>query len=172
MTRAITEMALGRAVLAFTERDPGAPFRWVPGDNPDLPSGRDGVADAVLIETIHRWDPAKLNINLREIKRLMRTGGLLRISTPNLDAAIHAYLMEWDDSQDNSRAARFNEWWRTTKSQFLFNEEELRRILMESGFVDLQSFVVGASSDPLFWDAGHADKTILVMEARKPKVSL
>ena len=99
----------------------------------------------------------------------MRAGGLLRVITPNLDAVIHAYLLDCGDSRDCSRASRFNEWRRTTNAQFVFNEEHLRRVLTEAGFVDLQHFVAGASSDPLFWDAGGADKTLLVLEARKPK---
>jgi predicted SAM-dependent methyltransferase len=103
---------------------------------------------------------------------MLRAGGLLRVSTPNLDAAVHAYLLDWGGSRTDSRAAYFNEWWRTTKAQFLFNEEELRRVFMEAGFVDLQSFVGGASSDPLFWDAGDVDNMLLVLEARKPRMSV
>jgi predicted SAM-dependent methyltransferase len=163
------DTAQARVVLAFAERDPGAAFRWMPGDKPDLSSIPDGSVDVVLIENIHGWDPAQLGSHLHEILRSMRAGGLLRVSTPHLDAVIHAYLMDWDDSRDCSRAARFNEWRRTTNAQFVFNEEDLRHVLTEAGFVDLQHFVAGASSDPLFWDARGADKTLLVLEARKPK---
>jgi predicted SAM-dependent methyltransferase len=164
------DMAQRRIALAFTEHERGAPFQWIPGDNPDLACSPDEAVDVVLIDNIHCWDPLKIGVNLRAIKRMLRAGGLLRVSTPNLDAAVHAYLLDWEGSRLESRAAYFNEWWRTTKAQFLFNEEELRRVLREAGFVDLRSFVPGASSDPLFWDAGDIDNMLLVLEARKPRM--
>jgi predicted SAM-dependent methyltransferase len=161
-------MTKGRVSLAITERDLGSSFAHLTGGKPDITSVAGGAADAVLVENVYGWTPAELADRLRGAYAAMRAGGLLRLSTPDLDAAVHLYLLGQDRGPGPSRGAIFNEWWHANGARFLFNEEDLARVVAEAGFVDARRFMAGASSDPLFWGVEDADGTLLVLEARKP----
>jgi predicted SAM-dependent methyltransferase len=164
-----SEMVKGRVSLAITERDLGSDFAHLAGGEPDLASVAGGTADAVLVENVYGWNPAELTDRLRGVYAAMRAGGLLRLSTPDLDAAVQLYLLGRDGAPGPSRGAMFNEWCRANGAWFLFNEEDLARVVAEAGFVDARRFIAGASSDPLFWGVEDADGTLLVLEARKPR---
>jgi predicted SAM-dependent methyltransferase len=82
---------------------------------------------------------------LSECWRSLRPGGILRISTPNLDRLIEDYLSgetsEWHDVgwTPATRCQMLNEGLRLWGHQFVYNEEELRRLLNETGFLQIRS---------------------------------
>ena len=159
----------GGLLFAVTSLDPGPPFRWFPDFLTHSGAGLDSCADVVLVDNIHLWDPASVSSYLRKIYVALRPGGIIRVSTPDLDAVIHRYLLGSDKSVIGSRTAEFNEWRFASSNDFFFNKAHLSLVVLDAGFVDLEHFVAGAGSIPLFW--GYEDQcgSALVLEARKKR---
>ncbi|MBI5837009.1 MAG: methyltransferase domain-containing protein [Candidatus Eisenbacteria bacterium] len=77
---------------------------------------------------------------MRECHRVLVPGGVLRVSTPDLAKMVMEYLMsrttEWRDMEWNpaTPCQMMNEGMRLWGHQFLYDEKELRAMLVEAGF--------------------------------------
>ena len=93
-----------------------------------------------FIEHIGRDQAKRL---LTECHRVLRPGGVLRISTPDLRKLIDEYLAgrvdEWADLgwQPATPCRMLNEGMRLWGHQFVYDADELRRIFAECGWNDL-----------------------------------
>jgi len=76
---------------------------------------------------------------LKECFRVLTPEGAIRITTPNLRFLTHCYfsdsINEWGDLwQPNSRCQMMNEGMRSWGHQFVYDAEELARVITEAGF--------------------------------------
>jgi predicted SAM-dependent methyltransferase len=151
---------LRRALLAVgvlnREQAAGFPAGVVRADATALPFG-DGSVDAVhsahMIEHLPRWKGHQF---LVECHRILRPGGIVRLSTPNLGTLVERYLTRepwiegqrtaadsfvhhygaWADISDN-RVRRFiRRQFSGANHQWLYDAESLCLLLREAGFPD------------------------------------
>ncbi len=92
-----------------------------------------------FIEHITRSEAVNL---LVECKRVLAVNGVIRISTPNLRFLIAAYISndtkQWGDLWHPSTSCTLmNEGMRSWGHQFVYDADELVRILLEAGFRDI-----------------------------------
>lgn len=93
-----------------------------------------------FIEHIPRPDALKL---LCECLRVLRPGGVLRLSTPNLAVIVEEYragrVAEWTDVgwSPATPGVMLNEALRLWGHEFVYDAPEIRRLLDEAGFVDV-----------------------------------
>jgi predicted SAM-dependent methyltransferase len=80
-------------------------------------------------------------IFLRECRRVLVEGGLIRLATPNLDALVDAYLARdtgrWGDLwQPNSPCQLLNEGFHNWGHKYIYNRSDMYLLLKEAGFED------------------------------------
>jgi len=79
-----------------------------------------------------------------ECRRVLREGGVLRVSTPNLRFLCECYLKgnitEWGDVWGpNSGCNLMNEGMRSWGHTYVYDREELHKVLAEAGFAHIRS---------------------------------
>lgn len=110
---------------------------------------------------------------LKECHRVLSPEGAIRITTPNLRFLTSAYLAgdrnEWGHLwQPNSRCQIMNEGMRSWGHQFIYDAEELCRIIGEAGFKLISFQAFHQSTDPIFSGLESRDfHNELIVEARK-----
>lgn len=103
-----------------------------------------------FIEHITREESVNL---LKECYRVLRSDGVLRLSTPNLKFIAIAYfsrnISEWGDVswQPETACRLMNEAMRLWGHQFVYDAEELVAVLTEAGFTSIQFVNYGKSDD-------------------------
>ena len=135
---------------------------WVNIDLQALP-GVDVVADvtqglrfsgAAAIFAEHFLEHLRIDAALdflREAHRALAPGGLLRISTPNLDWVMtHAYHVGAPAAEKPHHALVINRGFHGWGHQFLWNREILEQALIACGFENLAWCRWGESARPLF----------------------
>jgi SAM-dependent methyltransferase len=157
-------------LLAVSPRDLGPAFvaLEIGSTGPCAFRVPDAAAGLVILEGLGQWTEEVRLACLAEINRVLQPGGLLRVATPDLDAVVNAYLFDERSEQGLSRATRLNVWRLSVADRFVFNEEELRTVVEQAGFVDLRRFLAGSGSLPILWDLEGTDSVTIVLEARKP----
>jgi predicted SAM-dependent methyltransferase len=128
---------------------------------------------------------------LRELLRVLRPGGRVRIATPNLAALARLYADPAHESMflarvrdaapdlaRHDRASVVNRYFRAWGHEFLYDPAALARSLCEAGFVDVVECAIGQSDDPelrgleghgrVIGEALNALETF-VLEARRPE---
>ena len=84
---------------------------------------------------------------LKECFRVLKVGGVVRIATPDLDEVVAKYQGDWKDQpwlkHDDyqfikTRGMMLNHGMRGWGHQYLYNEEDLRGLMREAGFVDVK----------------------------------
>jgi predicted SAM-dependent methyltransferase len=136
----------------------------------DLKSCSSGSVQLVYCSGIEAWAVVEFRRVLSAIIRILEPGGVIRIAAQDLDVLIHGYLLEWRNGQptDVTRAQRLNDWRKTEKAQYIFNEEDLRAELENAGFVDIWRLPAGASSIEVFRDCEQREAMGLILEGRSP----
>lgn len=160
---------------------------WVNVDLKRLP-GVDVVADvthglkfknveAVFAEHFLEHLPVdKALAFLREAHRVLKDGGWLRLSTPNLDWVwLTHYRLDAEADEKRLMAVRMNRAFRAWGHQFVWNREMLERALEACGFTDLAWCRYGESTHEIFrglerhetYGDSPAMPHVLIVEAAK-----
>lgn len=145
--------------------------------------GRLPIADATVLRIYSEHLLEHLSCEqgqhlLRECRRVLAPGGVLRIATPDLTALVHAYEHDWRD-QDwvqwpghewiDTPARMLNQAMRGWGHQHLYDEGELAHRLRFAGFTDIRRCDLGRSAhDDLAGLETRADSK-LIFEARTPR---
>jgi len=111
---------------------------------------------------------------LKECYRVLKNGGIIRLSTPNLKSIIAAYLArnltEWSDVSwlPNSPCDLINESMRLWGHQYLYDAEALVVVLKEAGFNSVKFVNYRESDDQEFIKIENRPfHNELIIEARK-----
>jgi hypothetical protein len=152
---------------AFTVGNPRPGFEHLDLDEAERRPG--ASVRYVYCSGIEAWSQGELRRTLAVIMKILEPAGVVRVATPDLDAIVYGYLLDWTGKQlpGTTRARRFNDWRKGITAQFVFNEEDLRTELENAGFVNIWRLVAGASSIEAFVDC-EEDPAELVLEGRKP----
>lgn len=110
------------------------------------------------------------NALLKEIYRILKPNGILRLSVPSLEIHVANYL---NDKQDNTRKSLASEHIRKLTQEYLhlsvWDYERLAFVLNEIGFVDITRRSFMHSRDNLLcFDLQERSSSSLYVEARKP----
>jgi predicted SAM-dependent methyltransferase len=108
----------------------------------------------------------------KEIFRLLKPHGIIRVSTPNLAELVDAYnkkeLSRWVSWQPESPCRILNDGLTSWGHKFTYDEDELRNSLTLSGFKDIVSQPYGESPHPELRGLEHRPRqNDLILEARK-----
>jgi predicted SAM-dependent methyltransferase len=168
---------------------PVRPREWVnsdlePGEGVDLPCDiRDGlpVADetfdcVVSIHVLEQLPYLELDAALRELRRVLKAGGTLRLSVPDLDRAIAAYrgndpryfyVPDRDVTSLGGKLSVQMTWYGSTRS--LFTYDFLEELLGRTGFRNIRRCAFGetASGDPTIVALDNRERESLFVEATK-----
>jgi predicted SAM-dependent methyltransferase len=132
----------------------------------------DGVFDYVFSEhQIEHLSFGQGIFMLREINRILKPNGRIRIATPNLQTLIRLYsarrksrlqkkYIDWlfDSSlilpemtgYDRSACFVINNAFRNWGHQFLYDPGTMRKVMTKAGFVSIRSYLPGESDDAVF----------------------
>lgn len=153
----------------------------------------DGIFDYVfhehVIEHLDRGDGLKL---LEECFRVLRSGGTIRVTTPDLDflwrlmreptEVTQRYVKETVANLLPNEAAPHpvlvvNNFFKSFDHEFIYDLDFLSRTMERVGFAELRTATVGKSRDPNLDDLEHVGRLpegfleleSMVIEARKPE---
>ncbi|MBI5189389.1 MAG: methyltransferase domain-containing protein [Nitrospirae bacterium] len=114
---------------------------------------------------------------LRECRRALAAGGVLRIAMPSLDVLLEKSCggdwreqdwLSWPNYRFiKTRAEMLNVSFRWWGHQWLYDREELWRRLGEAGFTDLKEAGWGLSEEPALKGRETRKDSLLICEARK-----
>lgn len=152
--------------LASDTPTPGDIIRLHELANQD-PSSFDLVYCDGLVHRMFREEAEEL---LKACFRVLKSCGLLRVTTIDIDRLVHGYLFDWVDDSINggqSRTQRLNAAFRQADIAFLYGEEELTNLLAQAGFEQISRFAAGASSDKRLWNLESDHTHSLILEASK-----
>ncbi len=119
---------------------------------------------------------------LKECRRVLQPGGILRIAMPDLERCVEKYKSEnWRD-QDwltwpeyqfiQTRAEMMNISFRWWDHKWLYDLEELNRRLLEAGFTVVKAAQWGKSTVPEFENRETRVDSLLIVEAEIPMLPL
>ena len=108
---------------------------------PVEPASIEAIFTEHFIEHITRAESQRL---LADCYRVLKSGGVIRISTPNLEALVAQYRLrrttEWSDVgwTPSSPCALLNEGLRSWGHQYVYDADELSGLLSEAGFTRIK----------------------------------
>lgn len=118
-------------------------------------------------------------IFLKECRRVLKRGGVLRISMPDLERSVKEYFNEnWkEDNKEafekfdltfiQTRAERLNMAFRWWGHQWLYDKEELERRLKEAGFYQIEFCKLNESKHSELKNLETRNESILIAEVTK-----
>lgn len=132
-----------------------------------------GVFSEHFIEHISQADAIRL---LRECRRILVPGGVVRIATPDLHEMVRDYAEQrinpdWEKfglTWTANRCERFNigmRWW---GHQWMYDEEELTRLARMVGLELRGRCRIGESELPIFRNLEYRESSTLILEFVKP----
>ena len=141
-----------------------------------LPLEDDGLDYAVAIHALPEVPFPDLVPALRELRRVLKPGGVLRLSLPDLDKGIRAYLSgDRDyflipDEDARSMGGKFSvqmTWYGYSRT--LFTHDFIEELLLKAGFsrVDRCAFQQTASAFPEITELDNRERESLFVEAVK-----
>ncbi len=133
-----------------------------------------GIFSEHFIEHISQADAIRL---LRECRRMLAPGGVIRIATPDLQEMVRDYAEQrihpdWEKfglSWTANRCERFNigmRWW---GHQWMYDEEELTRLGRMVGLELRSRCRIGESDLPVFRNLEYRESSTLILEFSKPE---
>jgi len=135
----------------------------------------DGIFSEHFIEHISQAEGASF---LRECRRILAPGGLLRIATPDLDYIAERYTDGWREQSwltefgydwIVNRCEMFNTSMREWGHKWVYNEEELARLAGYAGLDFKARCVMGESDEPAFRGLEYRQDSKLILEFTKPR---
>lgn len=146
-----------------------------------LPLASDGLDYAVSVHALPELPYPELVPALRELHRVLKPGGVLRLVLPDLDRAIDAYrrgengYFKVDPHEVHSLGGRFIVqmlWYGYSRS--LFTEDFAEELLKKGGFEQVRHcrYRQTASAFPEIVELDNREDESLYIEARKPSVPI
>ncbi|WP_035796637.1 class I SAM-dependent methyltransferase [Kitasatospora mediocidica] len=163
----------------FTQLDIGDPLPFA-----------DASVDWVYAEHLIEHIPLPVSIGwLAEVRRVLRPGGLLRVTTPDLRSYVEGYLeesggffarhrrrlrlMKVGPAMPERRAFMMNQIFYHYGHRWIFDEDELRHAFTAAGFQDelirRRAFQDGARPDVALLDTGFRSDETLYLEVTVPR---
>lgn len=135
----------------------------------------DGIFSEHFIEHISQAEGAAF---LRECRRVLVPGGLLRLATPDLDYIAERYSNGWREQSwltefgydwIANRCEMFNTSMREWGHRWVYNEEELARLAGYAGLEFKARYTMGESGEPAFRGLEYRQDSKLILEFAKPR---
>lgn len=142
-----------------------------------LPFADDSVHGIYSEHFIEHLGQAEAVGFLRECRRVLVPGGVLRVATPDLDRVVEEYVsgewrQPWMDKYGyawiRTRAEALNVQMREWGHKWLFNEEELRRLGEFAGLERATRHALNASQDAMLAGRETRAESSLILEFVKP----
>jgi predicted SAM-dependent methyltransferase len=148
-------------------------------------AGADYVYSSHMIEHLSRWECLRF---AQECKRVLRTGGVLRLATPDLQLMAREYLSRSSPFNGSARTpadafcmeyrAYSNSQLKPVKNairklvgadyhQWLYDHESLSALLRDAGFIDITLCSYRQGTVPDLEAVEHRERSLFV-EARRP----
>lgn len=131
----------------------------------------------IFMEHVLEHVPYRTGVSfLREVRRVLRPGGVIRIAMPDLDDLIDGYQKDWRRFDwvnwpahrfIKTRAEMINIAFRWWGHQHLYNREELERALREAGFEHFSFRQPGESDYPDLRGLETREESRLIVDAVK-----
>lgn len=115
-------------------------------------------------QCIERLEFAPAQALLRECRRVLVPGGVLRLATPDLTEALAAFAGAAADTGADQRVRALNQAFRGAH-HYLYDEAELRRCLREAGFHRSERRRAAVSQRPELAGLETRDDSALIVEA-------
>jgi len=137
---------------------------------------RDGSVDLVFSEhVIEHLTAEEASFCMKEFARVLTKNGTARIATVDLDYVVGKYHDDWKDqtwlSTDGkdirTRAQMLNACFHRWGHKYIFNEEELRLLLLSADFTTVTRKTWGESDLPHLRNLERREDSKLIIEARK-----
>ncbi len=139
---------------------------------------KDNSVDFIFNEhLVEHLTVPEAEIMLKDFKRVLKPGGVMRIAMPDLETAIEHYLnlpldkdpviKRFNLDYIKTRAERINMAFRAWGHMWLYDAEELRRRLTDVGFTKIVQCKFGKSKHPELCKLETRDESILIMEVTK-----
>ena len=138
----------------------------------------DGCCEMMYCEHVLEHFAVEQGVNfLGDCRRVLQSGGVLRLAMPSLDAILEkAVRPDWRD-QDwltwpeyqfiQTRAEMLNICFSSWGHKWLYDREELHRRLREAGFTSWEDVAWGTSRIPELMNRETRKDSLLICEARK-----
>ncbi|MDR2507797.1 MAG: glycosyltransferase, partial [Candidatus Accumulibacter sp.] len=133
----------------------------------------DTVFSEHFIEHLDRREGLRL---LREIRRVLKTGGILRIATPDLEQAVDDYQRNFTHedfarfgiSWARTRCEKLNIGMREWGHKWIYDQEELQRVAEIAGLKFAERCRIGESRHERLQQLEHRAGSRLILEFSKP----
>jgi predicted SAM-dependent methyltransferase len=106
---------------------------------------------------------------LKEWRRVLKKGGILRVSVPDFNSMVELYLATGRDIQYVLAPLTGGQDYKYNYHMTIFNEEFLSRLFFEAGFVRVQRWTPGSSDMTTFDDWS---KRVILFDSRSFPISL
>lgn len=135
-----------------------APHVHVAGDVTDLSLFADGVADLIYASHVLEHIPGvRVNATLWEWRRVLKPGGVLRISVPDFRKILELYQLSDHDAQVIQAPLFGQQDYRENVHLAAYDDAWLRKLLKEAGFNEVRPWHPGTTSGPPIHDCASLE---------------